>query len=534
MRRTLGLTLLVATATVLASCRQEPEPPPTETETVADVLTAEGFTTLALALTTAGLSETLAGEGPFTLLAPTNEAFEALPEGALDALLDDPATLTEVLEYHLLNPLDGKAITEADFIDAGPSMWLTTQISRLAVTLEGEGDAAEVVINGVATVTEPDLEADNGIVHGIDAVLMIPETEFSATLSGANEVPPVESDATGTLTATLDGSTLTISGTYEGLTVTEPGAHIHGPADVENNADVLFPLTFDNEAGTLSATIELGAEENAAFSPAAFGYLQNGLLYANLHTEENPSGEIRGQLLPAEDAPAPAPDFTAVLSGAEEVPPVETEANGTATATLDEAGTTLTLEGTYTGLSSPLQEVMGSAAHIHEAPSGENGPVVVPLTITSDETDPTSGTFSGTAPIGEGEGQLALETLAANSYYINIHTEGSGVTSSSEPSTTSARASTTSRGIKRGSGTAMTRIPAALPASMPWPESSRQTHASGGTPRRRAVSRYTSGCGLLRPTSSAETTASKRPANSGAATTMSIRFRTDPEAKPTG
>jgi len=252
---------------------------------------------------------------------------------------------------------------------------------------------------------------------------MIPETEFAATLAGANEVPPVESAATGEVTATLDGTMLSVDGTYEGLTVAGPGAHIHGPADVENNADVLFPLTFDNEAGTLSATIDLAAEENAAFGPAAFGYLQNGLLYANLHTEENPSGEIRGQLLPAEDAPAPDADFTAVLSGAEEVPPIETEAEGTATATLDEAGTTLTLEGTYTGLSSLLQEIGGSAARIHEAPRGENGPVVVPLTITPDETDPTSGTFSGTAPIGEGEGQLVLETLEANNYYINIHTE---------------------------------------------------------------------------------------------------------------
>jgi len=420
MKRTLWLPLLVTGTVVLAACRQDPEPPPPPpTNTVADVLADEGFTTLSTALEAAGLNETLAGEGTFTVFAPTNEAFEALPEGALDALLADTETLTEVLEYHVLS----EEVGSAALVETGAGFYTTLQESPVAVTLEGEGDATEVVINGVATVTEPDLEADNGVVHGINAVLMIPETEFAATLAGANEVPPVESAATGEVTATLDGTMLSVDGTYEGLTVAGPGAHIHGPADVENNADVLFPLTFDNEAGTLSATVDLAAEENAAFGPAAFGYLQNGLLYANLHTEENPSGEIRGQLLPAEDAPTPAPDFTAILSGAEEVPPVETDAEGTATATLDEAGTTLTLEGTYTGLSSPLQEVGGSAAHIHEAPRGENGPVVVPLTITPDETDPTSGTFSGTAPIGEGEGQLALETLAANNYYINIHTE---------------------------------------------------------------------------------------------------------------
>lgn len=414
MKRTFALTLLVL-AVILASCRQEPPLPP-EAETVTDVLTAEGFTTLAAAISTAGLTETLSGEGPFTLFAPTNAAFEALPEGALDALLADPAALAEVLEYHVLGEEANAAALTAGFLT-------TLQESSVAVTLEGEGDAAEVVLNGVATVTEPNLEADNGVVHGIDAVLTIPETEFATTLAGANEVPPVESDATGEVTATLDGTTLTVTGSYEGLTVADPGAHIHGPAGVEENADVLFPLTFDNETGTLTATVDLAAEENAAFGPAAFGYLQSGLLYANLHTEENPSGEIRGQLLPAEDAPAPDADFTAVLSGAEEVPSVETEAEGTATATLDAEGTTLTVEGTYTGLSSPLQEVGGSAGHIHEAPRGENGDVVVPLTLTPDETDPTGGTFSGTAEIGEGEGQLALETLEANGYYLNIHTE---------------------------------------------------------------------------------------------------------------
>ena len=280
------------------------------------------------------------------------------------------------------------------------------------------------MINGAATITEPGLEADNGIVHGVDTVLSVPQTEFSTTLAGANEVPPVESAATGTVTVTLEGTTLTVSGSYEGLTVVEtPGAHIHGPATTEANADVLFPLTFDNEAGTLSATVELGAEENAAFGPAAFGYLQSGLLYANLHTEANPSGEIRGQLLATEEEPAVDSNFTASLDGGAEVPPVTTEAAGTAAATLDAAGTTLTITGTYTGLSSPLQPVGESAGHIHEAPSGANGPVIVPLTLTPDETDPLSGTISGTAPVGDGEGQLSPETLQGNGYYINIHTE---------------------------------------------------------------------------------------------------------------
>lgn len=412
MKQTLRLTLLVAATLILASCRQDPVTPPTDdTTTVGEVLTENGFTTLVGLLGTADLTETLAGDGPFTIFAPTNDAFEDVPAEVLDALVTNPTALAEVLNYHVL-------AEEALAADLTAGFRTTAQGSPVAVTLEGEGDAAAVTLNGVAAVTDPDLEADNGVVHGIDAVLSIPETDFAATLAGANEVPPVESDATGTLTATLDGTTLTIAGTYEGLEVVEtPGAHIHGPADTTQNADVLFPLTFDNAAGTLAATVDLAAPENAAFGPAAFGYLQSGLLYANLHTEENPSGEIRGQLVPAEEAPA-EPDFTAILRGSEEVPPVTTDGAGTASASLDEGNTTLTLTGTYTGLSGPAQ-----AGHIHEAPRGENGDVVVPLTLTPDPDDPTAGTFEATATIGAGEGQLVLETLQADGYYLNLHTE---------------------------------------------------------------------------------------------------------------
>lgn len=412
MKRT-GLVLLLITATVLGACRQDPPTPPTppgtDTTTVVDALTEEGFTTLATAITAAGLGDTLAGDGPFTLFAPTDEAFAGLPEETLTALLGDPDALGELLSYHVL-----EEEVVADDLEAG--FYPTLQESPLAVTLEGEAGA--VTLNSISVVTEADIEADNGVVHGIDAVLSIPETEFAAPLAGANEVPPVESDATGLVDVTLEGTTLTVAGTYEGLTVADPGAHIHGPATAEANADVLFPLTFDNETGTLSATVDLAAEENAAFGPATFGYLQNGLLYANLHTEENPSGEIRGQLLPTDELPITDPDFTAALKGSEEVPSVTTDGSGTASAALDEAGTTLRVEGTYTDLSgAPV------AGHIHEAPRGENGPVVVPLTLTPDETDPTSGTFSVEAPIGEGEGQLSAATLAENGYYLNLHTE---------------------------------------------------------------------------------------------------------------
>ena len=406
MKRTLGVLLLTTVA--LTSCGDDPEPtpppPPPEATTVADVLAAEGFNTLAGALETAGLTETLSGAGPFTLFAPTDDAFAELPEGSLD----DAEAVADLLRYHVL----GEKVNASDFKS---DFYTTLQESLLAVTLEGE--SADVTLNSLSTVTEADIAADNGVVHGIDTVLTLPEDRFAAPLAGANEVPPVKSDATGQVTATLAGTTLTISGTFSGLSVADPGAHIHGPADVEATADVLFPLEFSNETGEIYTTIDLAAPENE-FGPAAFGHLQNGFLYANLHTEEHPSGEIRGQLLPTDDVPATNPDFTAILSGDEEVPEVTTDGTGTAEATLDDEETTLTLTGTYADLSGAAV-----AGHIHEAAYDENGPVVVPLTLIPDETDPTSGTFNATVSLGAGERNLDAATLADNGYYLNLHTE---------------------------------------------------------------------------------------------------------------
>jgi uncharacterized surface protein with fasciclin (FAS1) repeats len=417
MKRSFRLMLLALATLFLASCVQNPPDP--DPATVTEVLRAEGFTTLATAINTAGLDDTLAGEGPFTLFAPTDEAFEALPEGALDALLSDPEMLTEVLNYHVLGE-------EALAADLTPGFRTTAQGNPLALTAGTRDDEQTVVLNSLARISEPNLEAENGVIHGINYVLSIPEAEFAAVLSGADEAPPVDSNASGSLTATLDGTILTVEGTYEGLVAS--AAHIHGPATTVDTADVLFPLTFDNETGTLSAIVDLGAEENKAFGPTTFGNLQIGFLYANLHTEENPDGEIRGRLVPA-DKVILEPDFTALLSGSEEVPPVETDGEGTLQAALNEEGTILTVTGTYTGLSGAPTPPEGatSAVHIHVAPRGENGPIVAPLTVTpdleADPENPTSGTFGGEVMIGTDEGQLPLEDLEGFGAYVNIHTE---------------------------------------------------------------------------------------------------------------
>lgn len=124
-------------------------------------------------------------------------------------------------------------------------------------------------------------------------------TTYKTTLAGSNEVPPVTTTATGTVTATLDASTkvLTVTGSYSGLSgpVVAPGAHIHGPAAIGANAGVLFPLTATAGATTGSGTLVQTA--TITLTDAQITEINNGQYYVNLHTTANNGGEVRGQLI---------------------------------------------------------------------------------------------------------------------------------------------------------------------------------------------------------------------------------------------
>ena len=127
---------------------------------IVSVLQADGsFTTLLSALDTAGLTEALATGGPYTLFAPTDDAFAALPAGTLDDLSAEE--LSAILQVHVLNgavmAADAAALTEAP----------TLQGSALSI----HADAGMLYINDAA-VTRPDLEASNGVIHVIDTVLL--------------------------------------------------------------------------------------------------------------------------------------------------------------------------------------------------------------------------------------------------------------------------------------------------------------------------------------------------------------------------
>ncbi|MBV0913761.1 fasciclin domain-containing protein [Anianabacter salinae] len=121
---------------------------------------AGNFTTLLAAAEAAGLVETLTGEGPFTVFAPTDEAFAALPEGTVEGLLADTEALTAILTYHVV---PGKVMST----DLSDGMMAGT-VNGAEITV-GVGDA--VTVDG-ATVTTADIEASNGVIHVIDTVLM--------------------------------------------------------------------------------------------------------------------------------------------------------------------------------------------------------------------------------------------------------------------------------------------------------------------------------------------------------------------------
>lgn len=120
------------------------------------------FTTLVAAVEAAGLVETLKGEGPFTVFAPTDEAFAALPAGTVEGLLADPEALAAILTYHVVA---GKVMST----DLTDGMTATT-VNGADITI---GTMGGVTVNGANVVTA-DIETSNGVIHVIDAVILPP------------------------------------------------------------------------------------------------------------------------------------------------------------------------------------------------------------------------------------------------------------------------------------------------------------------------------------------------------------------------
>jgi len=136
--------------------------------TIVDIAVADGrFNTLVAAVTAAELAETLSGEGPFTVFAPTDDAFAALPAGTLDSLLlpENKQALTDILLYHVVS---GKVMA-ADVVGLSAA---PTVLGKDATITIKDGN---VYLNDTVQVIITDIEASNGVIHVIDAVLLPPQ-----------------------------------------------------------------------------------------------------------------------------------------------------------------------------------------------------------------------------------------------------------------------------------------------------------------------------------------------------------------------
>lgn len=149
---------------------EEAEADPAAGEEMSDIvetaIAAGSFETLVAAVSAAGLVDTLKGEGPFTVFAPTDDAFAALPEGTVESLLEDPeGALTDILLYHVVA---GKVMA-ADVVGLDGEEVATVNGASISISVDGDN----VMIND-ATVVTADVEASNGVIHVIDSVILPP------------------------------------------------------------------------------------------------------------------------------------------------------------------------------------------------------------------------------------------------------------------------------------------------------------------------------------------------------------------------
>jgi transforming growth factor-beta-induced protein len=197
MKRITVFSLVMVFVLVFAACAPQATPEPTqvptaiptpvveptampedEVGTIVDIAAADGrFTTLVAAVTAAGLVDTLQGPGPFTVFAPTDEAFAKLPAGTVEALLADVPTLNNVLLYHVTSGnLMAADVLASDEIEMA-------QGSVVMISMDG----SNALIND-AIILITDIEASNGIIHVIDTVILPPAEEIAEVLPSIVEI----------------------------------------------------------------------------------------------------------------------------------------------------------------------------------------------------------------------------------------------------------------------------------------------------------------------------------------------------------
>ena len=254
------------------------------------------------------------------------------------------------------------------------------------------------------------LNHPSGEIRG--QLLLESQTVLNGVLSGIFEVPEVATSAAGNIQAELSGNRLTLTGTFAGLsspiaTNINGGAHIHS-GFAGSTGGIAFPLDLIIDSDMLGAGI-FSAFNTFELTPEQAQQARARACYVNIRTEDNPSGELRAQLV--NEAAA---YFVAPLSGASEVTALRAEASGMVILEANNGRAVGT--GSVINLSSPVAVDIAGGAHIHRGYAGQNGPVIQLLGL-----NPDNGIFTAGAnrfPFTEGWG----DSLRLRSYYVNVHT----------------------------------------------------------------------------------------------------------------
>ena len=171
----LALVMSASTITAVAQVTVGGAPMYANKDIIDNAVNSKDHTTLVAAVKAAGLVETLKGAGPFTVFAPTNAAFAALPAGTVDTLLkpESKPALTKVLTYHVVaGKMDAASLTKAITAGGGKAMLKTVSGGTLTASAAGGKVMVMDESGGTANVTIADVTPSNGVIHVVDKVLL--------------------------------------------------------------------------------------------------------------------------------------------------------------------------------------------------------------------------------------------------------------------------------------------------------------------------------------------------------------------------
>jgi hypothetical protein len=303
-----------------------------------------------------------------------------------------PSTVNRTIDIEATAD-DAVGVTEVEFFVDGTSVGTDSSSPYTASWDTSTVDDGDHEITAVAR----DAAGNSGTSAPVTAAVRN-QLEFAVTLSGEQEFPVTGSAGSAAGTISVDAVTGEVAGSINVDGFTATAAHIHD-AFAGINGDILIGLEANDSDPNL-----FEVPDGAILTSEQVDRLLAGGLYINAHSDAFPGGEVRAQLLPS--------NITLIftdLTGAEEVPPVATDGSARAATTVDTDASVVTINVNTVELPT------ANAAHIHAAPPGEVGDVIVPL----EQDATTSSLWFATAVEVTAEQLAAFE---ANDWYVNVHT----------------------------------------------------------------------------------------------------------------